>query len=618
MLHSTWKLFVPSLALAAALLCASVAFSQDVELRFLDRSPSYPVSPQPMQARPIDAERMGDRFPSAGFSSQVSTANYVTMPVTSPAMGEAFPHGASNYATRDIPIPAVNLPPTANRPLPVAELAVPGTHALHNPLQMIPVSSNFNPAMQGSMRPELPSPIPDARMGAVMPVNLDTLQPPGIERPRQLDTTDWAAEMRRRMDRMERDKLRGKKTEEEDGSKRPLVRVGGRIFADYAHFDQSNNHKSIYEDFENGAEFRRARIVLRGEAFYVVDYKLELDFANTANVVTDVDFGGGGLAVVETPIAAVSFKDAFIAIKELPLLGHVKLGHFKEPFGLEFLTSSKYITFMERSLGGDAFIPGRSMGIMAYDWSDSERLTWAIGAFRTEMPSDPPFRKDDSGGTSVTMRMSGLPWYDEATEGRGLFHVGMAYSFRQVDNDLARFRSRPEANLAPAIVDSDDITNAENYNLLGAEAAMVYGPFSWQSEAYGAYVHRIGMPQINYRGFYTQFSYFLTGEHRPYNRESGDFGRVKPFENFFRVRDEDGCVQTGKGAWEIAYRYSYIDLNNADVLGGRAGNHTLGLNWYLNPYTRLMWNFVQSHSNAPGEDTRGDLNVFEMRAQIDF
>ncbi len=585
MLHSRWKPFIPSLALAVALLSASVAFAQDIELRFRDGSPSYPVSPR----------RMHEAVPPQALPSHVSTAGYVSMPVTSPQMKQAFPPGASNYATREMPIPAVDLPPTANRPLPVAELAASGSHAVHN----------------------VPRPIPDARMAAVVPYNFDTLQPPQAEIPRQLDTTDWAAEMRRRMARLEREKLKGKKTDEEDGSKRPLLQVKGRIFADYAHFDQSNNHKSIYEDFENGSEFRRARIVLRGEAFYVVDYKLELDFANTANVVTDVDFGGGGVAV-ETPLSSVSFKDAYVGISELPILGHVRLGHFKEPFGLEFLTSSKYITLMERSLGGDAFIPGRSMGIMAYDWSQSERLTWAIGAFRTEMPSDPPLRKDDSGGTSVTMRMSGLPWYDEATEGRGLFHLGMAYSFRQVDNEMARFRSSPEANLAPEIVDTDDIMGVENFQLLGAEAAMVYGPFSWQSEFYGAFVHRPLMQQINYRGFYMQLSYFLTGEHRRYNRHAGDFDRIKPFENFFRVRDEDGCVQTGKGAWELAYRYSYIDLNDAGLLGGRAGNHTFGLNWYLNPYTRLMWNVVQSHSNAPGEATRGDLNVFEMRAQIDF
>ena len=45
-------------------------------------------------------------------------------------------------------------------------------------------------------------------------------------------------------------------------------------------------------------------------------------------------------------------------------------------------------------------------------------------------------------------------------------------------------------------------------------------------------------------------SYFLTGEHRPYDRTAGKFNRVIPFENFFRVRTECGEIVTGMGAWE--------------------------------------------------------------------
>ena len=55
-------------------------------------------------------------------------------------------------------------------------------------------------------------------------------------------------------------------------------------------------------------------------------------------------------------------------------------------------------------------------------------------------------------------------------------------------------------------------------------------------------------------------------------------------------------VQTGRGAWEVAYRFSYIDmLDDLTVKGaGLATDHTFGVNWYLNPYTRLMLNYVHS------------------------
>ena len=38
------------------------------------------------------------------------------------------------------------------------------------------------------------------------------------------------------------------------------------------------------------------------------------------------------------------------------------------------------------------------------------------------------------------------------------------------------------------------------------------------------------------------------------------FDRVKPYEDFFHVRTCDGCTATGRGAWEVAYRFSYIDM----------------------------------------------------------
>jgi phosphate-selective porin len=46
-------------------------------------------------------------------------------------------------------------------------------------------------------------------------------------------------------------------------------------------------------------------------------------------------------------------------------------------------------------------------------------------------------------------------------------------------------------------------------------------------------------------------------------------------------------------------------------------NHTVGLNWYLNPYTKLMLNDVYSTEDQYN-GTMAYLNTVEMRAQIDF
>ena len=75
----------------------------------------------------------------------------------------------------------------------------------------------------------------------------------------------------------------------------------------------------------------------------------------------------------------------------------------------------------------------------------------------------------------------------------------------------------------------------------------------------------------------------------------------------------------GKGAWEVAYRYSFLDLNDDVTIGGYVRDHTIGLNWYLNPYTRLMFNYVNSQTtDYPGVEGVGRADIFEMRCQIDF
>jgi len=104
------------------------------------------------------------------------------------------------------------------------------------------------------------------------------------------------------------------------------------------------------------------------------------------------------------------------------------------------------------------------------------------------------------------------------------------------------------------------------------------------------------------------------------------FDRVRPYENFFRVRTCDGDVATGCGAWELAYRFSYIDaLDGLTTAGaGRAADHTFGVNWYLNPFTRIMFNYVHSqdtyNKSVPPVTTisGGNIDIFEMRFAMDF
>jgi phosphate-selective porin OprO and OprP len=90
------------------------------------------------------------------------------------------------------------------------------------------------------------------------------------------------------------------------------------------------------------------------------------------------------------------------------------------------------------------------------------------------------------------------------------------------------------------------------------------------------------------------------------------------------VRPFTELGKDGLGAFELALRFDKLDLSETPVLA-RAGNEaqslTLGLNWYFNPYAKLMFNWIRfSGDNTPldpvGSKTEGD--AFATRLHFDF
>ena len=367
------------------------------------------------------------------------------------------------------------------------------------------------------------------------------------------------------------------------------LKIGGRIENDWAFMTEDDDIRDAIDDFEEGTEFRRARLFVSGQLYDRVEYKAQYDFA---------DDGGA------------DFKDVYLGIHPLPIVGNLRIGQFKEPFSLEQLTSSNYgVTFMERSLM-DSLVPGRNTGLMLFDDVLEQHLTWAAGVFRDS--DDFGDRSDGTGGGeyNFTGRITANPWYE--ANGEKLVHLGAAYSFRKANDDTVRYRSSPEANLAPDLIDTRELV-ADEVNLIGAEAALDYGPASLQCEYVLSDVNATDVDNPAFHGWYANASYFLTGEHRPYNRSHGTFGsRLIPKNNFL-----DGAG--GLGAWEIATRYSRLDLDDGGIDGGELADITLGLNWHLNPNTRVMWDYIHSELDR---DILGlideDADILQMRFHVDF
>jgi len=353
-------------------------------------------------------------------------------------------------------------------------------------------------------------------------------------------------------------------------------KVGGRIQVDWLASATGDAVEARFGALKTGAEFRRARMFIEGGLASQVKYKIEMDLA-------------GG---------RVAFTDVFISLERLPGVGTLRVGHQKEPFSLEELTSSRFITFMERALP-NVFAPARNTGLLFYNAVLQERVTWGAGAFRE---ADSSGNSIGSGGWNITARLTGLPWYQE--KGRYLFHVGAAYTRKDPLDGVVRFRQRPEVRISPDLVDTKAL-EADGVNIVGLESALVVGPFSLQGEYMSVGVDRPVGGSLRFQGYYVYASVFLTGEHRAYKKASGAFDRTKPRRNF---REEGGW-----GAWELAVRFSGLDLTDGDVQGGVLQDWTVGLNWYLNDHTRWMFNYV----NARRKDV-GTANYFMTRFQVDF
>ncbi|MBY0512678.1 MAG: hypothetical protein K2P78_02055, partial [Gemmataceae bacterium] len=166
---------------------------------------------------------------------------------------------------------------------------------------------------------------------------------------------------------------------------------------------------------------------------------------------------------------------------------------------------------------------------------------------------------------------------------------------------------------------------ASRQQLLVPELVAVCGPLSIQSEYYGSWVHNAvtqtaaGAPVANQGtvylwSWYAEAHLFLTGEHREYNRDAGVFTRVVPRRPLAWTRGGF----TGSGAWQLTARYSYLDLNDKAVTGGRVNDLTLGVNWFLNPNMKVQGNYFLAARDAPGTAGDGLIHGFATRLAIDF
>jgi len=338
------------------------------------------------------------------------------------------------------------------------------------------------------------------------------------------------------------------------------------IFFGRLELDGARYSSGVLED-DNGFIIRRFRLGLAGQVkpWPGWNYKLEFDLTDGENTLSD---------------AYLSWRS--------DKWGTFRMGNQKVAQTLAGQTSSLSSTFMERPLPVLAFTLQRRIGL---GWDTHLKR---LGANVTVFAGDP-----NKGVGSQGWAARG---YFNPMKGRAhVFHMGGSFMQLSSDDD-AQFRSRPESHVTDIrLVDTGIWPEVGTGSALGLELAGSRGPVTMRSEFYRAEWSRSDANNPNFKGWYAEASWFLTGEMANYR--DGKFIRPN--------------ISSDRGAWEVAVRFSAIDLNDEDVQGGTENNLALGVNWYSRTHWRFMANLIKVKADD-GPYGKQDPWIAQFRIQYYF
>lgn len=373
----------------------------------------------------------------------------------------------------------------------------------------------------------------------------------------------------------------------------PTFKLTGFFHLDSVWTSQDPDNVAELGTIEDELVFRRARLAVAGSALENLDYIFEMDY---------------GLA------GRPSFVDVFAQINELPYVGHLRIGRWRQPIGLESLTTIRGLTFLERGQN-ITFNPFRQTGIGVFNDVWDGRATWAVSTFRT-ISDNFGNVNGNQGGQGTAGRVTFLPVDDQ--ESGILVHLGAGYNYTNPSENQVRFVQQPEvfleATAGPGTTSFVDtgVIFAHDYHVVNLESAFVMRSFSMQAEVSETYLQQVGGPDLHFSGMYAMARYMITGEDYTYDRQNGVFGRMEPAKAFDPKHPFE-CA----GAWEVAARYSYLNLTDLNIRGGTISDVTVGVNWYLNQRLKVQFNYIHAilERNLRRE---GTADLFALRTQLDF
>lgn len=355
----------------------------------------------------------------------------------------------------------------------------------------------------------------------------------------------------------------------------------GRIMTDFSSTRGSNfAARNI-----TGTEMRAVRLGAEG-TIGDLGYKIDADFADNT----------------------VSIKDAYISyesrIGSLPAEYYV--GNKLKDRSIDGSTTLVRTPFMERNAVASVGAPdsgyfglGMQAKVFGNNWHASASITG-------DDISNP-------GNATDTVAYSVRAHWNPIKRPSGFVHVGGWYFYEDLGADVTSINKTPRIGQSfndNLRVSASSIANVTNNHAYGTELGGVFRNF-W---AFGEYTERTinSRTAVSFDQKATSIyaGWLITGEKPGFTTRSGLWGTTRVL---------NPVTDGGKGAFELVARYDNYDFTDV-ARGGEGTSYTVGLNWYLNNWSRLMVNYVRWTTDNKvgayqGKDSGDSIGV---RAQVAF
>jgi phosphate-selective porin OprO and OprP len=270
-----------------------------------------------------------------------------------------------------------------------------------------------------------------------------------------------------------------------------------------------------------------------------------------------------------------------------------RLGQYKQPNSMEELVATRHNDFVAKSVTTSAFAIARRTGVELATGADH----WSVqgSVFNREISNN------GQKASGYGLRYTYAPLYDVTGtfEANRALHLGVSLIGYDPSKNTVRINPRPEADFANVrLIDSANLTDADDAKQYGLEAAYLQGPLKINAEYVDADYSRTNNPDYSPESYYVSAVYNLTGEKFGYR--TGMYTVPLPADP--------------AGMWQVGARFSKLNANSGRVLGGEQEAVTLGVNWYWRSNFKFMANYslVESERGL----FENDPNVIELRAQI--